>query len=164
MNQEQEQCKVCGRAKSYVQFRPNPIMLCKYGHSDDEPVEVEQPKQKHIRTTRMKLEILDAVIHGMKDVSFKSNILRNISQCEYDMDVMRVLAHEMIELANQIGDAHIKKYVGDSGKIYQSWEPVTLPYRTAGINDMVQPTSGVTCPHPTISSVTGKCVVCGVIA
>lgn len=57
MNQEQEQCKVCGRAKSYVQFRPNPIMVCKYGHHDDEPVEPSQPKQKSIRTTCIQKDI-----------------------------------------------------------------------------------------------------------
>ena len=46
MNQEQEQCKVCGRVKSYVQFRPSPIMVCKLGHRDDKPVETSQPHKK----------------------------------------------------------------------------------------------------------------------
>lgn len=135
MNQEQEQCKVCGRAKLYVQFRPNPIMVCKLGHHDDEPVKVEQPKQKPIRTTRMKLEITDKLLHDMKDSALKCQVLKRINDCEYDMDLMRTLADVVIEMAEQMEDTYIKKHVYDSGKTYQSFEPnvVTLQYRTTGI-------------------------------
>ena len=83
----------------------------------------------------MKLEITDKLLHDMKDSTLKCQVLKRVNDCEYDMDLMLTLADIVIEMAGQMEDTYIKKYVGDSGKIYQSFEPqvVTLPYRTTGI-------------------------------
>lgn len=52
----------------------------------------------------------------MKDSTLKCQVLKQVNDCEYDMDLMLTLADIVIEMAGRMEDTHIKKYVGDSGK------------------------------------------------
>ena len=106
MSNEQEACKICGRAKSYYHVKTN-RMACKLDHDDSCIQDKDVFTPLDFRTTAMNaripimVEINNYLTNELPDVAIAARIRRVLASANSQSDMMREMANIIKILVSQ---------------------------------------------------------------
>ena len=106
MSNEQEACKICGRAKSYYHVKTN-RMACKLDHDDNCILDKDVFTPLDFRTTAVMaripimIEINDYLANELPDVAIAARIRRVLASVDGQSDMMREMANIIKVLVSQ---------------------------------------------------------------